>query len=145
VKRYLAAIFALGSAAVCAAEQLAPADDTAIRDLELKSWVAWKAQDATFFEQFLSDDHVEVHGYGVTTKANVVGAVRKAGCVVQMYALGPMTLTPVTPESVLVSYRAEQDTRCGGAKVPSPVWATSLYVKRSGKWVNVLYQQTPAL
>jgi hypothetical protein len=143
--RYLAAVCALGSTVVCAAQPLAPVDDTAIRDLESKSWVAWKAQDATFFEQFLSDDHLEVHGYGITTKANVVDAVRRASCVVRTYSLGPLTLTLVTPDSVLVSYRAEQDTRCGSVKVPSPVWATSLYVNRSGKWVNVLYQQTPAL
>ena len=132
-------------ATTLAAMSLSPSDDATLRDLESKSWVAWKAQDATFFDQFLSDDHVEVHGYGVTTKANVVDAVRRAGCVVQTYALGPLTLTPVTPDSVIVSYRAEQDTHCGSAKVPSPVWATSLYVKRSGKWVNVLYQQTPAI
>jgi hypothetical protein len=131
-------------AASLAAISLSPSDDAAIRDLETGSWIAWKAQDASYFEGFLSEDHVEVHGYGVTTKANVVDGVRRAGCVVQTYTLGPLTLTPVTPDSVLVSYRAEQDTRCGNAKVPSPVWATSLYVKRSGKWVNVLYQQTPA-
>jgi hypothetical protein len=44
---------------------------------------------------------------------------------------------------VLVTYRAEQDTVCGTARVPSPVWATSLYVKRAGKWLNVLYQHAP--
>jgi len=26
--------------------------------------------------------------------------------------------------------------------VPSPVWATSMYAKRDGRWVNVLYQHT---
>jgi len=82
-------------ATTLAAVSLSPADDATIRDLESRSWVAWKAQDAAFFDQFLSDDHVEVHGYGVTTKASVVDAVRRAGCVVQAYALGPLTLTHV--------------------------------------------------
>ena len=27
--------------------------------------------------------------------------------------------------------------------VPSPVWATSLYARRDGRWVNVMYQHTP--
>ena len=40
-------------------------------------------------------------------------------------------------------HRAEQNTTCGEARVPSPVWATSLYAKRAGRWVNVLYQHTP--
>jgi hypothetical protein len=123
---------------------LSATDDASIRDLEFKSWVAWKAQDAAFFEQFLSDDHVEVHGYGVANKAAVVGAIRSAGCIVGSYSLGPLTLVHTSPDSVLVTYRAEQSTKCGSAAVPSPVWATSLYVKRAGRWFNVLYQQTPA-
>ena len=106
--------------------------------------MAWKAQDATFFEQFLSEDHVEVHGYGVAGKKAVVGAIRGGACIVASYSLGPLSVVHTSPDSVLVTYRAEQSTRCGTAMVPSPVWATSLYVKRAGKWLNVLYQQTPA-
>lgn len=127
-----------------AAQDTISTDDALIRDLESKSWVAWKAQDADFFEQFLSEDHVEVHGYGVAGKKAVVAAIRSAACVVASYSLGPLSLLHTSPDSVLVTYRAEQSTKCGSAVVPSPVWATSLYVKRSGRWVNVLYQQTPA-
>jgi hypothetical protein len=126
------------------AQSLSASDEAAIRDLEARSWVAWKAHDGAFFEQFLSDDHVEVHGYGVVGKAAVVEGVRSAGCVVESYSLGPLSVTTVAPDSILITYRAEQNTRCGSAKVPSPVWATSLYVRRAGKWLNVLYQHTPA-
>lgn len=123
---------------------LSATDDALIRELESKSWVAWKAHDAAFFEQFLADDHVEVHGYGITDKTAVIAGVRSPACVVQSYSLGPFTVARTSPDSVLVTYRAQQDTLCGGARVPSPVWATSLYVKRAGRWVNVLYQHTPA-
>ena len=135
------------STAACRAENgVLPADEQAlIRDLESKSWVAWKAQDAKFFEQFLSNDHVEVHGYGVVGKAAVVGAIRKAACSVASYSLGPLTIVQASSDSVLVTYRAEQSTKCGNATVPSPVWATSVYVKRAGTWLNILYQQTPAM
>lgn len=123
---------------------LSSSDEALIRDLESRSWVAWKTHDAAFFEQFLSEDHVEVHGYGVVGKTAVVDGVRRSDCIVLSYSIGSLSLTPVAPGSVLVTYRAEQDTRCGNTKVPSPVWATSLYSKRSGKWLNVLYQHTPA-
>ena len=122
---------------------LSSSDETLIRDLEAKSWVAWKNHDAGFFEQFLSDDHVEIHNYGIVGKAAVVAGVRSPACVVQTYALGPLALTPVSADAVLVTYRAEQDTTCGAQKVPSPVWATSLYARRAGRWVNVMYQHTP--
>jgi len=147
----LAPLVALGLAAAtsCSTEQRpgavqSTADVELIRELEAKSWVAWKAQDAAFFERFLSEDHVEVHGYGITGRPAVVGGIRSGICVVQSYSLGTMSTAVVAPDAVLVTYRAEQDTRCGNSKAPSPVWATSLYVKRSGQWLNVLYQQTPA-
>jgi hypothetical protein len=119
------------------------ADELVVRDLESKSWIAWKEHDSIFFEQFLSDDHVEVHGSGIVGKTVVVEGVRNPTCVVRSYSLGPLSVTVVSPDSILVTYRAEQDTLCGNARVPSPVWATSLYAKRSGRWVNVLYQHTP--
>jgi hypothetical protein len=84
-----------------------------------------------------------VHSYGIVGKSAVVEGVRSSACVVQNYSLGPITVTPVTADAVLVTYRAEQNTACGEAKVPSPVWATSLYARRGGRWVNVLYQHTP--
>ena len=131
------------AAETSAAPTLSASDQASIRDLEARSWVAWKNHDSAFFEQFLSDDHVEIHGYGVVGKAAVVDGVRSPACVVQAYTLGPLTLTPVSADAVLVTYRAEQDTTCGTQKVPSPVWASSLYAKRGGRWVNVLYQHTP--
>ncbi len=146
--RFLPAVtLALAATLASAAEAPAPvalsaADDALIRDLEAASWVAWKNHDATFFERFLSDDHVEVHAYGLSGKAAVVDGVRSPACVVQAYTLSPFTLTPVSADTVLVTYRAEQDTTCGTQKVPSPVWATSVYAKRNGRWVNVLYQHT---
>ena len=144
----IATLFAVMTTLTVAAEppkSVAPSsgDEAFVLDLESKSWEAWKNHDAIFFERFLSDDHVEVHGNGIVGKAAVVEGVRSPACVVQSYSLGPLSVTLVSPDSILVTYRAEQDTLCGAARVPSPVWATSLYTKRSGRWVNVLYQHTP--
>jgi hypothetical protein len=139
--------FTAWATSIAAAETPTPpalsfADEMSIRELETNSWVAWKGHDAVFFEQFLSEDHVEVHAHGITGKAAVVDGVRSPACVVQTYLLGPFSLTRVSEDTVLVTYRAEQDTACGNQKVPSPVWATSLYARRSGRWVNVMYQHT---
>jgi hypothetical protein len=144
----LGAIFATVTTSAAAAgpsESVTPtsADEALVRDLESKSWIAWKNKDARFFEWFLADDHVEVHGYGIVGKSTVVEGIRSSACVVQSYSIGPLSVITVSPDSILVTYRAEQETLCGIAKVPSPVWATSLYARRSGRWVNVLYQQTP--
>ena len=110
--------------------------------LEEQSWEAWKHHDSKFFQEFLSDDHVEVGFGGVTNKATVVAGVASPLCVVKSYKVGKFELTTFDARTALLTYHAEQDTTCGGTAVPSPVWVSSLYVKRGGRWLNASYQQT---
>ena len=114
-------------------------------DLEKQFWVAWKAHDARFFEDFLADDHVEIGPRGLTNKAAVVAGVGSPVCKVNSYAVGDFRFTRIADNTAVLNYRAEQKTTCGNVSIPSPAWATSVYVKRDGKWQNVLYQQTPAI
>jgi len=110
--------------------------------LEKQSWEAWQKRDGKFYENFLSDDHVEVGGSGRSTKKEVADFVGSPACVVKSYAVGDFEVTKFNESTALLTYRAEQDTTCHGKQVPSPVWVSSLYVKRGGKWLNALYQQT---
>jgi hypothetical protein len=111
--------------------------------LERASWRAWQARDGAFFEHFLADDHMEVGFFGPGTKASVVAGVASPACVVASYGVGQFTLTRFDPHTAALTYHAAQHTLCNGHPVPSPVWATSLYVQRDGRWLNALYQQTP--
>ena len=111
--------------------------------LEKQSWVAWQGHDAAFFDRFLSADHVEMTPGGPSAKGPVVISVA-AGCTVKSYAVDRFKLTRFGPDTALLTYRAAQDTTCGGFKVPSPVWATSLFVRREGRWQNALYVHSPA-
>lgn len=134
------------AAAVLAFAASAGATDSLEADLvalERASWVAWKTHDAKFFAGFLSDDHLEVHAYGITGKAEVVAGVGGTACTVESYALSQFRFRRISANGALLVYRAEQKTTCGGNAVASPVWATSVYAKRNGRWVNVLYQHTP--
>jgi hypothetical protein len=79
----------------------------------------------------------------VSGKAQVVAFVASPACVVESYSLGAFRFQRVAEDAAVLTYRAEQKTACGGAAVPSPAWATSMYVNRGGRWLNVLYQQTP--
>jgi hypothetical protein len=117
---------------------------TALIGLEVKSWTAWKARDGKFFDGFLSDDHVEVGYGGVIGKRDVVDGVASPQCSVESYSLSDMQFTRISQDTAVLVYRAEQKTLCGGVAVPSPVWATSVYAHRAGKWLNVVYVHTPA-
>jgi hypothetical protein len=110
--------------------------------LEKQSWEAWKNRDGKFYQDFLSDDHVEVSSGGASNKLAVVAFVGSPVCLVKSYAVDHFELTLFDPNTALLTYHAAQDTTCGGKAVPSPVWVSSLYVKRGERWQNALYQQT---
>jgi hypothetical protein len=126
----------------------AESDNAAIKEtlinLEKQSWEAWKTRDGKFFQEFLSDDHVEVGLGGTATKAQIVALVASPVCAVKSYSINRFEFTMFDANTALLTYHAAQDTNCKGIAVPSPVWATSLYIRRDGRWFNVLYQQTPA-
>ncbi len=133
--------------AACAATPPAEAPDPGLRDaliqLEKSSWDAWMARDGKFFASFLSDDHVEVGGRGTTTKDAVVKLVGSPACVVEFFALDQFNFTRLSADAALLVYYAQQGTMCGKARVPTPVWVSSLYVRRDGRWQNALFQQSP--
>jgi hypothetical protein len=113
-----------------------------LTSIEQASWVAWQKRDGKFFQNFLSDDHVEVGTTGIATKAQVVAFVGSPVCVVKSYSVDHFHLTRFDDNTALLTYRADQDTMCGKTKVPTPTWVSSLFVRRDGKWVNALYQHT---
>ncbi|MDB4908817.1 MAG: hypothetical protein JWO05_3601 [Gemmatimonadetes bacterium] len=116
--------------------------DTLVR-LETLSWEAWKARDSVYFSRFLSADHVEMGAGGPGGKSYVVRSVASPACVVASYGTRDFHVVRFTADVAVLTYHAEQSTTCGGAPVPSPVWTSSLYVRRAGRWENALYQQTP--
>lgn len=114
--------------------------------LEKQSWVAWQAMDSAFWDRFLSDDHVELNGYvGAIGKKGVINGIASKACHVASYKVDDFTFRRFDARTAVLVYRADQDTTCGPVKVPSPVWATSLYQRRGGRWVNVLYGHSPVL
>jgi hypothetical protein len=129
-----------GRAEIASAEQAALKEQ--LVKLEKQSWEAWKNHDGKFFQEFLSDDHVEVGFGGVSTKAEVVSVVGSTLCQVNSYEVDHFELKMLDDETALLTYRETQDTTCQGKAVPSPCWVSSLYMKRGERWLNVLYQQS---
>ncbi len=144
--RFILAILTLISSTFGAAGQ--ESQKTAVKEtlvnLEKQSWEAWKKRDGKFFQEFLSDDHVEVGLSGTASKAQVVAFVDSPRCEVKSYSIDSFQLTMFGPNTALLTYHAAQNTTCDGTAVPSPVWVSSLYVRRDHRWLNVLYQHTPA-
>ncbi|HEY0411625.1 MAG TPA: nuclear transport factor 2 family protein [Allosphingosinicella sp.] len=112
--------------------------------LEKESWAAWQGQDVAFWQRFLSDDHVELNAFvGAVGKKEVIAGIAGRQCRVASWKVDGFTYRRFDASTALLVYRAEQDTKCGAFVVPSPVWVTSLYQKRGGRWLNLLYGHTP--
>lgn len=140
------AIAALAMASPAAAQPKDADVESQLIDLEKQSWVAWQNMDADFWSRFLSNDHIELNGYvGITGKQDVIRGIASKACKVASYKIDHFSFRQIDPRTAVLVYRAEQDTMCGSVRVPSPVWATSLYQQRNGRWLNVLYEHTPAL
>ncbi len=141
-----AAFFSFLILAVGFAGAADPTEEAALKEqlvkLEKQSWEAWKNRDGKFFQEFLSDDHVEVGFGGLSTKAEVVAFVGSPVCTVRSYDLDHFELKMLDKNTALLTYHEAQDTVCHNP-VPSPCWVSSLYMKRGERWLNVLYQQTP--
>ncbi len=145
MKLSLAAASALLVVIVALTVRSAPDEQAALKEhlvsLEKQSWEAWKNRDGKFFQDFLSDDHVEVGFGGVAGKADIVGFVGSPVCQVKSYQLDHFELKMLDKDTALLTYWENQDTVCHKA-VPSPCWVSSLYMKRGDRWLNVFYQQS---
>jgi hypothetical protein len=51
----------------------------------------------------------------------------------------------INKDAALITFTGMQDAVCGGKTQPATVRASSLYVKRNGKWLNVFYTEVPAV
>lgn len=139
---------ALGALIGLAAASAASAPDQQLEKqltaLEEASWAAWRKMDVSFWEDFLSDDHIELNAFvGPVGKAVVIGGIAKKACQVRSYKVDHFTFRRLDENTALLVYRADQDTSCGSVTVPTPNWATSIYQRRNGKWKNVLFELTP--
>jgi hypothetical protein len=50
----------------------------------------------------------------------------------------------IDKDTALLTYKLDADATCGGKKAPGSAYASSLWVKKNGKWLTAFHQQTPA-
>jgi Domain of unknown function (DUF4440) len=111
---------------------------------EKKLWEGWKTKDLKVFRSNLAADSLMVGENGVATKADSLKEMESVSCDVKSYALSDIKVTFLNNDAALMTYKGTQDATCGGQQVPAAVWASSIYVKRGGRWLAMSHQETPA-
>src|SRR3954468_24945636 len=110
----IVAVLALAVAALGQRQHKDAELQTRLIALEKQSWEAWQKRDGKFYENLLSDDHVELGGSGRSTKKEVADFVGSPACVVKSYAVRDFEVTKFNESTALLTYHAEQDTTCHG-------------------------------
>lgn len=110
--------------------------------LEKQAWEAWKNKNGAFFQTFLADDAVMVGGEGIGNKADAVKGISSMPCEVRSYSLDNFKVTMLDKNTALLTYSAKQDYTCNGKPGAPSIWASSIFVKRGGKWLNVMHQES---
>ena len=108
-----------------------------------KLWEAFKNKDAKPFKANLSADSVMIGDSGVSGKADTIKEITSMPCEVKSYELSDFKVTFFNSGTALLTYKGVAVGTCGGTAIP-PVWSSSLYVNRGGKWLAVSHQETPA-
>lgn len=113
--------------------------------LEKQAWEAFKNKDGKFFQNFMSEDSMLVGDSDISDKAATVKFVNDSPCEVRSYSLNNFKVTMLDKDAAIVTYKAMQDITCTGKAGPAQVMASSVYVKRGGKWLAAFHQETATI
>lgn len=111
----------------------------AVIESEMKAYEAWKNKDAKFFEDNLKDDFIGVSGGKVNDKEGLIKDVTNKDCTVASYELTNAKATKISDEAYLVTHQDSFDYTCGGKKVKSPEYVSSVWVKEGDQWKGAFH------
>jgi hypothetical protein len=112
-------------------------------EAKIKSeWEAIKNKDKKAYGELLADDYqgVEVDGRGERTKSQAIAEMADTN--VANYTLWGYKLIPLAPGAAFVIYESSIQFPPRSVVRFSRVYITELWVKRSGQWKELHYQET---
>jgi hypothetical protein len=110
------------------------ADDAVAREKQV--WDAIKKRDFDRFASFLAEDQIEVFGWGVHDKAASVESIK--GADLANAVLSDFKTVKVDDDAVVVTYLVKGS----GDLPPAGARASTVWVKRDGKWLAAYHQDT---
>ena len=112
-------------------------------ELERRGWQAAVNRDNEADAALLADDFQNIAEYGVWDKTKFAQTVIDPNYLLKAFSVSDVRFSQPAPTVVLLTYKATQVGTDHGKPLPSPLYISSVWVKRDGKWLNVLFQDTP--
>jgi hypothetical protein len=110
---------------------------------EKKLWAAWMGKDPKPFKAWVAADAIGISENGVQNRAALLKEIAAGGCQINSFNLSEFKLTMIDSNAAVLTYKGTADGACGGEPF-KPVWASSTFVQRGGKWLTIAHQETTA-
>ena len=111
---------------------------------ENEFWEAWKNKNPRVFRNRLTPDGFMVGEDGINNNSEVIKAIGAEDCEVKSYKLSGFKTVMLGANTAVLAFKGEQEGTCAGTPLPKVVWGSSTYVRRNGKWLAAMHQETPA-
>jgi hypothetical protein len=111
---------------------------------ERASWNLAIQRNADAYRAFHATDFITVTGSGVVGRAASEASAMDAQVRFDQCALSGFEVRFVAQDAALVTYRVKAAGLDHGKAFRLDGYASSLWMKRNGGWLNVFYQATPA-
>lgn len=113
-----------------------------IISLERQELDSIKSANINAFSDLLADDAVFLNSRGFGDKALVVK--NTAAFKLEDYSMDDIKVVPLSDNSGLIAYKLTEKGNAHGNEISGTVYASALWAERSGKWVCLFSQETPA-
>jgi hypothetical protein len=134
------------SAAPTPARKSASKSSSAADDIEAgerQILAALQKGDMQAFGSLLADDAMEVTDHGVSSKAQIIEELK--GATLSDFTMTGMKVTAIDKDASLIAYRTTGKYSVHGQSGTFDNWASTVWVKRNGKWLALLHQETPVM
>src|SRR5262249_47360939 len=125
---------------------LAHAADPAAKDVEAAIRVlndTFKTGDASKIKVLMAEDHTAVTPWGgKQTREDQIQTLPELK--LTEYDAGPMTIKMLGADGALVTYALKMKGTFKGKELPAHCYASAVWVRRDGKWLELHYQETIA-
>lgn len=118
--------------------------------MDKKANEAWIKGDKAYFESSISDNFVSFERGMRMNRAELLGMIGSFKCDVKSWDLAEPQMSKINDDTYAMTYKGTFDGSCTGPdgkamKLPSPVRATSIYVRDGDKWKGAYHGETMIL
>jgi hypothetical protein len=107
---------------------------------ERESWEAYKSRNVQAIKALVADDYRAYTQAGPSTRQEDIETIDKL--TIEAYSIDEPHVATVTNDVAIIRYKCNLKGSFKG-KAFKPVYATSVWVNRGGRWQLVSYQETP--